>query len=126
VSNTKTRVDSLERRLGQPIPTPNPYEVPFSQPGAVQETESGRARHPRGGRLTTVDAHLGTAGSTDTVLSINQSGASVGTLTIPAGVTFALLGLDVLFSAYQETLTVEVTTAGTDAEDLTVFCVFDR
>jgi hypothetical protein len=126
LSGTKQRVDSLERRLGQTIPNPNPYEVTFSQPGAVQATESGRARHPWGGRLVSVDAHLGTAGSTGTVIAIKRSGISVGSLTIPSSSTFALRGFDSLFSAYQQVLTVEVTTAGTGAEDLTVFCVFDR
>lgn len=126
VSTTKTRVDSIERRLGQKVPTANPYEIGFSLPGAVTATESGRARHPRGGRLIIVDAHLQTTGSTDTVLAINQSGASVGTLTIVAGATYAETGLDVLFSARLQVLSIEVTSAGTDAEDLTVFCQFDQ
>lgn len=126
LSETKRRVDALERRLGQQIPNPLPYEVTFSHPGALTATESGRARHPRGGRLVIVDAHLLTAGSTDTVIAINQSGASVGSLTVPANATYAERSLDVLFSARQEVLTVETTSVGTGAEDLTVFCQFDR
>ena len=126
VSTTKTRVDSIERRLGQHVPNATPYEIGFSLPGTVTATESGRARHPRGGRLIIVDAHLQTAGSTDTVMTINQSGVSVGTLKIIAGATYAERALDVLFSARLEVLSIEVTSAGTDAEDLTVFCQFDR
>ena len=125
-SHTKTRVDSIERRLGQKIPNPLPYEVTFSHPGTVTATESGRARHPRGGRLVSVDAHLQTAGSTDTILTVKKSGVSVGTLTIPASATFADRIFDVLFSALQEVLTVDATTVGTGSADLTVFCQFDR
>lgn len=126
ISETKTRVDSIERRLGQKVPPPTPYEIPFSLAGAVTVSESLRARHPRGGRLILVDAHLQTAGSTDTVLSVNKSGISVGTLTLPAGATYADVAFDVLFSARLETLSIAVTTAGTDAEDLSVFANFDQ
>jgi hypothetical protein len=126
LSDTKTRVDSIERRLGQKLPNPLPYEVTFSHPGVVTATESGRARHPRGGRLVSVDAHLQTAGSTDTVLTFKKSGVSIGALTIPAGATYAFVIFDVLFSTLQQVLSVEVTTVGTDAADLTVFCAFDQ
>jgi len=126
VSHTKTRVDSIERRLGQKIPNPLPYEATFSLPGVVTATESGRARHPRGGRLVSVDAHLQTAGSTDTVLTLKKSGVSIGTLTIAASATYAYRIFDVLFSALQEVLSVEVSTVGTGSEDLTVFAQFDQ
>jgi hypothetical protein len=125
-SHTKTRVDSLERRLGQKLPNPLPYEVTFSLPGVVTASESGRARHPRGGRLVSVDAHLQTSGSTDTILTLKKSGVSIGTLTIPASATYAFVIFDVLFSTLQEVLSVEVTSVGTGSEDLSVFCQFDQ
>lgn len=125
-SRTKTRIDSIERRLGPKIPNPLPYEVPFSLPGVVTASESGRARHPRGGRLVAVDAHLQTAGSTDTILTFKKSGVSIGTLTIPASATYADRIFDVLFTALQEVVSVEVSTVGTGSEDLTVFCRFDQ
>jgi len=126
VGGTKQRVGSLERQLARRRPPVPPYEIPFSLPGLLYISESGKARHPIGGRLVTVDAHLSTAGSTDTELTVKQSGVSIGTLVIGAGNLSAERSFDVIFSARLQTLSVAVTTAGTDAEDLTVFCQFEH
>ena len=126
VGGTKQRVDSLERQLARRTPPVPPYEMAFSLPGLVYVSESGRARHPIGGRLIIVDAHLQTAGSTTTVLTFKKAGVSIGTLTLGASATNAERSFDEIFSARQEVLSVAVTTAGTDAEDLTVFCQFEH
>lgn len=126
IGGTKQRVASLERELSKRQPTVPPFEVPFSLPGPVVVSDSGKARHPTGGRLLFVQAFLVTAGTGSTTVAVYRQGVSLGTLTLGAGSTSARRSFDSLFNAYMTALTVGVTVAGADAEDLTVFCQFDR
>lgn len=113
-----------------PVPTPSsvrlgtaarPGVPPFSLPGVVTLDDSGTWVSEVNYRLVRVIGTLRVAGSTATVVIAKKNGATVGTLTIPAGSTgpvSATLGTD--FLADVDKLAFETTSAGAGAYDLVV------
>lgn len=129
LGGTKGRVHALERRLARGIPPQPGFTAKFSLHGGLYLSTSGIEKHPTGGRLILVYAVLVVAGTTPTVIDVLKNGtpmAAPSTLTLPAGVRQNELVVSSAFSARGDELQVEITTAGSDAESLTVYGVFDR
>ena len=126
MSQSKERIDALERRLNLGYRDPLPYIAKFSLWGELTETVSGIEQHPFGGRLVLVYANLDTAGTTVTTVDILKNAQLLDRLSMPAGVTHAEVRMEVGFSALGDTLQMGIDTAGADAETITVFGIFDR
>lgn len=114
-------VDELLRRLDD-----SGYDVgviDFGDAGVL--TGYSKSYYPlREATLAEVYGSLSVPGTTDTVAVVNLNGAAVGTLTIPAGQTFASLVLSVDF-APTDRWQMNVTTAGAGAQGATFYGRFD-
>jgi hypothetical protein len=126
ISNTKSRVHDLERRLSRAIPERIGYVAKFSLHGGLYEVESGIELHPGGGKLQLVYAVLVEPGSTRTVLSLTKNGTEFSQLILPATVDYNEQVVSLQFAARTDRLQVVVAEAGTGAETLTVYGLFDR
>lgn len=125
ISTTKHRVHTLERRLfGQGAQT-NGYVAKWSLGGPLYISESGPEIHPRGGRLLAIYAGLRDAGTTTTTLSIRKNGSEIAQLNLLANVTYNEVQVSVPFAARFDTATVAITAAGSGANSISVFGVFD-
>lgn len=124
VSRILTRVDALERRLNDAIRNLPPLEVIFTLDGELTVDESEAWPPPVACRLFQVVATLREAGSTATVATLEQNGATIATITFPAGVTVFQSSPSALLAANQDLLVCRVTTAGTDATKLLVAARF--
>lgn len=112
------RVGMLERRT---TPAQNPdrsFEITFSFAGALTVTASPPKRLWKPGTLTAIAVALTTAGSTATVIDVERWGTVVATVTVPAGAGSHDEALSVRFTA-NDRLRLLVTTAGTDAAEMT-------
>lgn len=126
LSRTKNRVHDLERRLARAIPEQGGYVAKWSLHGILYVSESGIELHPSGGRLILLYAVLVTAGSTATELELLKNGAVVGNLNLPATRRYNEEVVSVECAARTDELQIGITQAGTDADTLTVFGLFDR
>jgi hypothetical protein len=120
------RVGILERRVtdaGTAAAT-GTDEIIFSHAGALTETESPPVRIRQGGILAVLAVSFGTAGSTDTTLTVNRNGTAVATVTVPDGVTIYNDDIGARFASDSDTLSIEVTSAGSDAADMTAAARF--
>lgn len=102
---------------------PSVVNATFTMADALQ-VKTGTARFPiapNSGNVTQVVAMLGTAGSSNTVVSIKRDGAVLKTLTLTSGSTSVVDSVVVsVDSPSMGYFTVDVTTAGTGAKDLVV------
>lgn len=118
-------ISVLQRRLrttgGQTRPAPpEPLEAVFSHAGSPTTTESGRWYPRRTVTLTDVLVSLGTAGTSNTVVTVYVNGGSQGTITLGSGIHASMGLFDDVLVADTDYLTVAATTVGTGAADLTV------
>lgn len=123
------RIYALEtrRQSAQEKPKSDDELIPFSLPGAVAVSASGPYVPLRKGRLFYVLAALGTAGSSNTVVTLYKNGSVLSpsvTVTLGSGVTVTAVNLSASFTIGADRLSVGVTTAGTGAVGLTVECRF--
>jgi hypothetical protein len=119
------RVGILERRVtSAAAAVDDSHEIIFSYAGTLAETVSPPARVWRGGNLTVLAVSLGTAGSTDTIIDVLRNGAAVGTVTVPDSVEIYNGEVSARFVADVDTLTLEITTAGMGAADMTAAARF--
>lgn len=120
------RIYDLERRVGvnDELFT---SEAIFSFAYPFPET-SGPYYHPQGAKLVRVVCALGAAGSTSTTLRLRRNGTIVGDIvTLASGATKTVaLFTGVNLAPDEDALTVELVTAGTGAENLSVLCRFGR
>jgi hypothetical protein len=119
------RVGILERRVtSAAAAVDDSHEIIFSYAGELAASVSPPARVWRGGNLTVLAVTLGTAGSTDTIIDVLRNGTVVGTVTVPDSVEIFNGEVSARFAADSDTLTVEITTAGTGAADMTAAARF--
>lgn len=95
-------------------------DVPFSVGGTLNAATSPPWRFKNGARVEKVVAALGTAGTSNTVITLNKNGVAFGTVTLGPGVTFTTQTFNELFNADSDYLTVSITTAGSGAANLMV------
>lgn len=119
VAELNRRVDILERRLrnleGQFKP-----EITFSYSGALTASSSPVWTRRETGRLMSIAAHLGTAGTTATAINVLVNGVVVATATIPATVASVVIPCSVVVHADVDRLQDIIATVGSGAQDLTV------
>lgn len=108
-----------ERRLRRHA-VPSVQSIPFTYSGAVAVSSSPPWVADTDVTLRKVRALLGTAGTSDTVVTVYKNGSSLGVLTLTSGDTNVAEDFAVSFAADTDLLTVAVTTAGTGAADLDV------
>lgn len=116
------RLSVLERRRppgDRPIPA-EPLEAVFSHAGTPTTVASARWYPRRTATLTRVFVSLGTAGTSNTVVTVYVDGGSQGTITLGSGLHTASGVFDDVLVADTDYLTVAATTVGTGAADLTV------
>ena len=115
------RLEDLERPSRTPGREGAIDELRFSLPGAVSVSTSGPDESHIGGQLVGVICRLGTAGTSNTVVTVYRNGASLGTVTLASGETrkVGYLG-NIRIAAETDVVTVGVTTAGAGASGLTV------
>jgi len=118
IDDLAARVGTLERRIRASAITDDAFEVMFSYAGALAAGTSPPARLIRPGTLTLLAVTLGTAGSTSTVIDVLRNGAVVATVTVPSssGAHNGLVSVDYVAD---DTLALEITSAGTGAADMT-------
>lgn len=97
-------------------PTPIP---PFSLPGAVTISESGRYYPPSGASVSSLQASVDTPGTTNTTAAILVDGVIKGTVTIPAGESAATNTVAIQIPSGSH-VKASVTSAGSGATNLTV------
>lgn len=127
VSRLKQRVAALELRLSKaakPIP---PRTATFSLAGILYTSISGPWAHPEGGNLVRLVGLLGASGESATTIRARRNGSSIGgLLTLEEDQIRNETKLEpVRFAALHDLLSIEVVSAGTDAQDLTVLAIFD-
>lgn len=119
VAAIERRLGILERRLRPGAVNDDTHETLFSYAGALVASTSPPVRLRHGGTLTVLVVTLGTAGSTDSVLTVQKNGATVATVTVPSSSTTHTGQVGAYFSADTDKLILTITTAGTDAANMT-------
>lgn len=102
--------------------TPPERQPVFSRPFDLEDMvgdESPAFVYTKGGGIERVVAVLRVVGTTESVISLLKNGVEFETITIPAGDRAADVLVDQDFE-FGDQFTVAVTTAGTDAADITV------
>jgi hypothetical protein len=120
------RVGILERRVtggGTATGTPPNNDIIFSYAGTLAAAESPPAKLRYGGFLATLSVALGTAGSSSTTLEVKRNGTTVATVVVPSSSADygATVGARV---SPEDRITVEITSAGTGAADMTAAARF--
>lgn len=120
------RVGILERRItdAATAAASGTDEIIFSHAGALTETESPPVRVRQGGILAVLAVSFGTAGSTDTTMTVNRNGTAVATVTVPDSVTIYNADIGARFAADSDALSIEITSVGTSAADMTAAARF--
>lgn len=97
-------------------------------PGPVREITSPPIPLHVAATLIRVDVNLGTAGSSSTIVKwYKNGGTALGTITLASSDDDeASENLSTAFTPYTDLLTVEIDTAGTAAEDMSVLFTFRR
>lgn len=99
------------------------YDVPFSLPGNIYVSESGRYYLPNsGGRLAEILVSLRVAGSTTTTIEVRKNGTLItgGSVNLVAASNQIIkMGFDEQAGGNTDYWTVAVTAAGTGAKFLT-------
>lgn len=100
------------------------YVVQWSYSGALTAGAVSTPYRPKNDqRLTEVIVWLGTAGSSNTVVTVKVNGSSVGTVTLASGDTQKSVTFETKLLSRTDVLTMELTTAGTGAADLSAEAV---
>ena len=119
------RIGILERRIGaaSTVGATANDDIIFSYAGTLTTAESPPAKLRYGGILATLAVGLGTAGSTSTIMQVKLNGTVVATVTVPSSSAdySAAIGARV---AAEDRLTLNITTAGTGAADMTAAARF--
>lgn len=125
LSTAEQRITGLATRTVQPGPgegaaTLNDaaartvFVMPFSFAGALSISESPRYYPHIATRLVTVHVSLGTAGTSNTVITIKKNGSALSpTITLGSGANAALGTFYTGMTSDLDYLTVAVTTVGT-------------
>ena len=94
--------------------------------GLLREVTSPPRKFHVPATLTRVDVDLGTAGSSSTIVKwYKNGGTALGTITLTSSDSSeSATGLSTSFAAYSDLLTVEIDTAGVDAESMGVLFTF--
>lgn len=126
ISDLGRRVGILERRVTgatSDTGTPANNDIIFSYAGALTVAESPPAKLRYGGFLVTLAVAFGTAGSTSTTLEVKRNGAVIGTVVVPSSTT-DYSGEIAARVVGEDRITIEITTAGTGAADMTAAARF--
>lgn len=120
IRELERRLAILERRItAAGVAADDSFEIVFSYAGTLAASVSPPVRVRRAGNLAVLAFTFGTPGSTDTTVDVIRNGTVVATVVVPDSVeTFnGLVGfrLDA-----EDQLSLEITTAGTGASDMTV------
>jgi hypothetical protein len=119
------RIGILERRVTTAATSvDSSHYIGFSYAGVLAASTSPPTRVWRGGNLTVLAVSLGTAGSTSTVIAVKRNGTTVGTVTVPSGAVIYNGEVSARFAADSDLLTLQITTAGTGAADMTAAARF--
>ena len=94
-------------------------EILWSVDGPLVMGSSNEYRFPRAGTITVFVAHLGTAGTTSTVLSMRKNGLHEFTITLPTGVEDVIVDPSISYDTADK-WTCVITSPGNAAEDLQV------
>lgn len=118
VSGIKGRLTDLERQLGIDVRNYRPDTL-FTLGGPLYVSESSPYPVPSKRRYKRVAMALTVAGSSTTTAQVKVNGAGVGSFSLPAGQAYSDNTLSLLVEP-GDLVTVALTTAGDDAEGLTV------
>lgn len=126
LADLEARVANLERRINFDDGSGRVQnEIVFSYAGGlIDDAESPPIRSPYSHILVSVNFMLGTVGSTDTIIEVKRNDLVQKTVTILAGVKVYLAVVDVDIGKDQDSITLHIVTAGTDAADMTAQCRF--
>lgn len=125
IGKLKKRVTDLERELGELRSGARDHGLPFVLSGPVFVKQSPPWTPRFLTRAVDIVALLGTAGTTTTTIEIRKNENPIGAgLSLAPGETVKRFTLSSPFAADQDLLTVAVTAAGADAEDLDVIVRF--
>lgn len=125
---TKNRINTLERQLRNESPQPNGHVVTWSYSGPISDFINDISHpgvHPRGGNLLQLRASLNVVGATPTVMSVRFNGTQFATMTIAPGNNSAET-FTYQWCGRADKITFVITSAGTDAEDLSIVGEYDR
>lgn len=127
IAELTRRIGILERRISPTatsIAAGTNGEIIFSYAGTLTgSTESPPVKLRYAGFLASLAVALAIAGSTDTTLEVKQNGAVIATVTIPASVADYVIEVGVRVAA-EDRISLEVTTAGSGAADMTAAARF--
>jgi hypothetical protein len=113
------RVGLLERRItAADTAVDTSHEILFSYSGTLAATMSPPVRVRRRGDLAVLAVTMETAGSTDTTIDVARNGTVIATVTVPAS-TETYNGLVAVGFDAEDILTLEITSVGTGAADMT-------
>lgn len=118
-------------RMPDQVVTPRSFpregeEVIFNLPGELLASESGRWYSRRFDLVDEWIVSLAVAGTSDTIVDFKKNGASEFTVTLASGELYELAvdgngdERSISVRPFEDYITIEITTAGTAAEDLTV------
>lgn len=114
---TRENVRRLDRQMRRRVR----HSVPFSYAGALAASTSGPWVPQDDVTIAEVRALLGTAGTSNTVVTVYVNGVSVGTVTLGSGVTNNSASFSEPLTANTDVVTVGITTVGSGSPaDLTV------
>lgn len=119
IDNLRQRVERLERRQRTTAETDSSHEIIFSYAGPLTATESPPVRVRRGGSLSVLAVTMATAGSTGTVIDVLRNGAVAATVTVPASTETYNAAVGARFVADIDVLSLEITSVGTGAAEMT-------
>lgn len=124
ISQTKSRLYTIERRLREPTPDVQGYIAKWSLGGPLRVSTSAAEQHPTGGTLHRIYATLRVAGSTDTIIQMKIDDALFATLVFQPGINFKEILTSMRVSARSACLTASITQVGTGAADLAIYGEF--
>jgi hypothetical protein len=111
----------------RPVQPPEPKELDWSYPGTVVVLDGSRKGFARAVRVSELRVELKTASSSgDVTVVLRRNGTNVATVTVPAGSneSYTPIANLVLQQRPIHYLTAHVTSAGTDAADITITAVY--
>lgn len=126
LADVARRVGILERRTrtaSTTTGTPANDDIIFSYAGTLAAAESPPAKLRYGGFLSVLAVGLGTAGSSNTTLEVQINGTVVAAVVVPSSSTDYSAEVGARVNA-EDRLTIEVTSAGTGAADMTAAARF--
>lgn len=119
IADLDRRLANLERRIrsaGAAID--NSFEIVFSYAAALTASASPPVRVRRAGNLAVLAFTFDTPGSTDTTVDVIRNGNVAATVVVPDSVETYNGLIGIRYDA-DDQLSLEITTAGTGASDMT-------